>query len=473
VTPPDVPLITIPLALSEVAETACEVADNVVLVRASEVVKSTQCPRCQSALVYRHGTISRKFVDLPVRTKRVLIDVDRQRYRCRNCGKGFFSSLEEFDARRSVTIRLKKYVEEQGLRRTFGELAQDVGVDEGTIRNIMEDHITVLRATRHFETPEILGIDEVHTERIFRLVLTNVGENTVFEVLPKRDRQSLDAYLSELPNRNRVRVVTMDMWRPYRDSVRQNLPQATIVIDKFHVVRMASQAMESVRKKIRLELDRSSRVKLKNDRFLLLRRKSNLTPKQVASLNQILLEYPRLASAYRAKEAFFDIYEVATVHSAKQAYGDWLAGLNEEDLANFKPLVTAMSNWNNEIFAYFTHPYTNAYTESVNALIKGINRNGRGYSFEVLRAKLLYSADAQITRSTTIRKTSWPAATGDTSPSGLLGLVITTTRRSGTTTTIHYFGSSIAYLSQALDSESKDHHLWSIRSTEKNSGMAQ
>ncbi len=53
-----------------------------------------------------------------------------------------------------------------------------------------------------------------------------------------------------------------------------------------------------------------------------------------------------------------------------------------------------MSNWNKEIFVSFTHPYTNMYIEFVNALIKGINRNGRGYNFEVLRAKLLYTADA-------------------------------------------------------------------------------
>ncbi len=58
----------------------------------------------------------------------------------------------------------------------------------------------------------------------------------------------------------------MDMWRPYRESILQHLPQAIIVIEKFHFVRMAAQSMESVRKKIRLELDRSSRVKLKNDR---------------------------------------------------------------------------------------------------------------------------------------------------------------------------------------------------------------
>ncbi len=140
-TPSDAPLFTVPLALSEVMETACGIVDNVVLIRASQVVDSTQCPRYQSALSFRHGTISRKFVDLPVRTKKVLIKIDRLHYRCRICGKGFFSSLEEFDARRSISFQLKVYIKEQGLRRICTEFAEELGLDEGTIHNVIKDHI--------------------------------------------------------------------------------------------------------------------------------------------------------------------------------------------------------------------------------------------------------------------------------------------------------------------------------------------
>jgi hypothetical protein len=58
---------------------------------------------------------------------------------------------------------------------------------------------------------------------------------------------------------------------------------------------------------------------------------------------------------------------------------------------HFKPIVTAFENWHEEIFSYFDHSITNAYTESLNSLIRVINRNGRGYSFEALRAKVLYT----------------------------------------------------------------------------------
>ncbi len=61
----------------------------------------------------------------------------------------------------------------------------------------------------------------------------------------------------------------------------------------------------------------------------------------------------------------------------------------------FKDLLSAMTNWSNEIFSFFEQPITNAYTESVNSLAKGMNRMGRGYSFDVIRARMLYDPKAR------------------------------------------------------------------------------
>lgn len=63
--------------------------------------------------------------------------------------------------------------------------------------------------------------------------------------------------------------------------------------------------------------------------------------------------------------------------------------------AHFDPLIKAMGNWHDDIFAYFDHPITNAYTESLNNLIRVVNRVGRGYSFEALRAKILFTEGFQ------------------------------------------------------------------------------
>jgi Transposase len=72
----------------------------------------------------------------------------------------------------------------------------------------------------------------------------------------------------------------------------------------------------------------------------------------------------------------------------------------------FQDLTTALEHWENEVFAYFDHPITNAYTESLNSLIRLTNRVGRGYSFAAIRAKLLYAVDWRLRARPALRQLS-------------------------------------------------------------------
>lgn len=67
------------------------------------------------------------------------------------------------------------------------------------------------------------------------------------------------------------------------------------------------------------------------------------------------------------------------------------AGLSGETREAFGEVLTAWSHWQQDILAYFDHPVTNAYRESLNSLIRATDRMGRGYSFAVLRAKMLWA----------------------------------------------------------------------------------
>jgi len=79
---------------------------------------------------------------------------------------------------------------------------------------------------------------------------------------------------------------------------------------------------------------------------------------------------------------------------AEHEYDNWLKCITPEIQPYFEPLTRAVENWHEEIFSYFDflpNPITNAYTESLNGLIKLANKNGRGYKFDVLRAKILFT----------------------------------------------------------------------------------
>ena len=101
--------------------------------------------------------------------------------------------------------------------------------------------------------------------------------------------------------------------------------------------------------------------------------------------------FPLLGQAYELKEQFFDIYEAESINDAYKLYQNWHLSVPKELMTYFEDLIKAMNNWEEEIFNYFNHPITNAYTESLNRLIKTMNHVGRGYSFEALRAKILFT----------------------------------------------------------------------------------
>lgn len=92
-----------------------------------------------------------------------------------------------------------------------------------------------------------------------RCALTNTREQTLVDLLPSRTYDRVLAYRSNLPQHQTVRWVTMDMWRPYCDAVRHALPKARIVVDKFHVLRMANAGLDTVRKHIRTILSPKER----------------------------------------------------------------------------------------------------------------------------------------------------------------------------------------------------------------------
>ena len=323
--------------------------------------------------------------------RRVVLHAFIQRFRCRDCGATFYEDPPDLSEKRHATQRFVDYVGPETLKRTFVSVATEVGVDEKTIRNIFKDYIAELEASTHFETPEWLGIDEVHLIHGAQCVIGNLKTHTIIEMLKKRTEDSVLKYLRKLPNRERIQLVCMDMWNPYRQVMKEVVPHAVVVVDKFHVLSMASDALETVRKSLKAELPAVQRKTLKHDRFILLRREADLRPDQKLILETWLANYPQLKAAYTLKESFYAIWDNHNRADAIKAYAEWQKQVTEDVQPAFKPLLTAMNNWNTEIFAYFDYRVTNAYTEALNGLIKIANRNGRGYSFDVIRAKMLYT----------------------------------------------------------------------------------
>ncbi|GHL25237.1 hypothetical protein ECZU25_20500 [Escherichia coli] len=157
----------------------------------------------------------------------------------------------------------------------------------------------------------------MYLNKRYRCILTNIEERTLLDLLATRRQDVVTNYLMKMKDRQKVKIVSMDMWNPYRAAVKAVLPQARIVVDKFHVVRMANDA-QKVRKGLRKELMPSQSRTLKGDRKILLKRAH-----EVSNRERLIMEtdrrIPTTAGRLRAQGTF--LRHLGRYHTARAEAG--------------------------------------------------------------------------------------------------------------------------------------------------------
>ncbi|HDM8225478.1 TPA: ISL3 family transposase [Vibrio campbellii] len=362
------------------------------IIHAESVVVIRDCPECRSANSVVIGKRVQKYVDAQMHTKKVRIEYTRKRLKCKSCNKTYFEPLEWLHEDFRMPKRTVEYAVKQAAKVPFLSVARELGVDEKTVRNIFANYVTTIENKHDWQAPRVLGIDETHFSKKMHLVMTDIEKKTLLDMRRDRSQEATQKAIMRLRGWNDIEIVCIDMWRPYLRAVKQLIPNTVVVIDRFHVAKMGNEAMEKARKAVRAKLTVKERKKLKNDRKILLKRRDNIKGlNELASFEFWTNEYPQLMEVYNAKEGFLGMWDMPTRKEAEDYWENWKSVATPTVREFFSEAIRAVDNWHEEIFNWWDYPYTNAVTESLNNTIKGVFRNGRGYSFEVLRAKLLYT----------------------------------------------------------------------------------
>src|SRR5699024_9742870 len=120
-----------------------------------------------------------------------------------------------------------------------------------------------------------------------------------------RNKETVIQRLSEISDRTYIEYVIMDMWKPHKDAVNTILPHAKVGVDKFHVVRMANQALDNVRKSLKAHMSQIERRTLLRVMFILLKRKHDLNERESFRLDTCLGNIPAVQEAYEHKREFY------------------------------------------------------------------------------------------------------------------------------------------------------------------------
>ncbi len=166
-----------------------------------------------------------------------------------------FHEHPDIDQKRRLTKRCAAHIVERAALYPFTHVAREIGISATTVREIATSTWMGIGAYE-FETPRYLGIDELilrdksdkgkpGPEK--RAVFVDLESGRVLDILRDNTKKSVARWIAGLPDRHRIRIVTTDFEATYRETARVLLPDALIVVDKWHAMKGIFTALDGVR----------------------------------------------------------------------------------------------------------------------------------------------------------------------------------------------------------------------------------
>jgi transposase len=392
-------------------ERVCGERDRVVrLVHVVTTVSGAAgCPGCgvMSTSVRQYRTTRPR--DLPYGEEPLAVRWHKRQYRCleQACPrKAFTESVPEIPARARLTGRLCRQLARQiASGRSVSAVAAEHGVSWPVAHRHYAAHADGLLTEP--DPPAVLGIDEtrrgapkwlqdeagrwLRTER-FETNFTDVsGTGRLLGQVAGRTGKTVTGWLDDRGQewKDQVQFVAIDPCAVYRSAVQRALPDAVIVVDHFHLVRLASQAVTRVRQRVtRQVLGRrgTTRDPAWANRRRLLRARERLTTQQFNRMWEEILTQEKtgeLLAAWIAKEELRFLLSLARTHAPRSeisnrlfAFYDWCA---RADVPEVTTLARTIETWWPQILAFINTGITNARTESTNRMVKDAARIAFGF----------------------------------------------------------------------------------------------
>ena len=351
------------------------------------------CPCCGKETNRVHDYHVRTVRDLSIRGKPLKLLYSRRRYICPACGKKFSENCAFLGRYQRFTYHVtEKIIELLHRRWSMKDIARDTATSVSGVQRCLR----LVPQGKPEKLPEVLSFDEfkgnANGER-FQCILTDPEEKRILDILPDRKVSTIQSYLKSFSNRCDVKYVVMDMNKGYRDIAKAFLPQAKIVIDRFHVVRYCTWAMDDVRRNIQKSLLPATRKYFKRSRKLLTARRSSLSDEDKAAVDVMLNFSEKLYQAYALKELFYAFMDAESSSAAAELLSRWFDACDRLALPEFMACRRMLKNWKPYILNAFDCPYSNGFTEGCNNGIKTLKRIAFGFrNFTNFRARILWAA---------------------------------------------------------------------------------
>lgn len=358
--------------------------------------ESLRCPVCGSADVIGRGCNVRRFRTVPIGGNRVYLVLPVPRVECRGCGAVRQVKIGFADPRVTYTRAFRRYALALSRYMTIKDAAEHLGISWDVIKEIQKSDLE-----RRFGRPRLknlrqIAIDEISTAKGHRYltIVLDLESGAVVHVGRGKGGEAVKSFWKRVRRSGaKIEAVATDMSPAYIDAVTTHLPDATLVFDRFHVIKLYNDKLSELRRALYHQLQDTMQKKvLKGVRWLLLKRPESLDParEEPQRLREALRLNEPLAIAYYLKDELNEIWEQEDQKAAGVLLMDWITYAESTGIRILHNFAKTLRFHAWGILAWYDYPISTGPLEGTNNKIKTMKRQAYGFRDpEFLRLKIL------------------------------------------------------------------------------------
>lgn len=336
------------------------------------------CIKCEKTTNKKYDQKRRRVVHGVMNGRSIVLVVRIRRFRCRNCGNIFTEKINGISQKRysdhfqTISLNALK-------NSSFLSVSKEYHVSIPTLVSFMKKNFKV---TEYPQGELRLNIDEHSFRgRDLKITIGEINNRKLLNVLKDDNQKTLVKHLKELKNdvKQRISEVCIDMKYGYKVAIENELPNAKIVIDKFHVIKELIRQMEDIRKIFQQQNIRGYR---RINRFLLMKNREDLNERELKQLDEVFVRYekfPVLKQCYLLKERIRKMYTLTDYKKAEKELDLILLSIENYPVGKMREIHNTLSKWKPYILNYFYNRTTNAFIEGCHNKIKLIKRTSFGF----------------------------------------------------------------------------------------------
>jgi len=383
-------MIEFPLDLPEVRVLKTELKKREIVITVESTRPYAICSRCGEKTFEFHSYDDPiRLRHLPILEQRVIIELRPKRYRSPTCDDQPTTTqqCEWYEPRSPHTKAFDQSLLRQLIKSTVSDVARKQEVSYDSVLGAINRGLQRAVNWNDLTTLKVIGMDEIALRkghRDFVVVVTlrrGDGDLALLGVLPDRKKETVVAFLRSIPLALRASIerVCTDMYEGDTNAVTEEIAQARVVIDRFHVAKAYRECADKLRKselrELKQELEDEEYQLLKGTMWPFRHNAADLDPEQEEAVALLLECAPDLRQAYDLREELSAIFDTEqSKESATRAMTNWIAGVKQSGLKCFDSFLRTLDHWLDEITNYFLDRETSGFQEGFNNKIKVLKR---------------------------------------------------------------------------------------------------